>query len=112
MDVQLQKGFYRHFKHDPKGDPGNYYYEVLNVAHNKDLNLSVVCYRPLYKSYVYELGRQWDFKPVADWFKPLPDGNTRYTLIIDRDEIKQLEQLKQNLYTTEPHVLTITLPAA
>ena len=104
----LHKGFYKSHDLDLHAAPGTGYFELLNVAHNKRLP-SIITYRPLWKSYVYELGRQWDYKPIADWFAPTDSGKERYELVTDRDEIRMLEQIKQDLYPTEPEAFTVTI---
>ncbi len=42
------KGFYRHYKHDPKGPLNNYSYEVIGIGRNTEEGTLTVLYRPLY----------------------------------------------------------------
>lgn len=92
-------GFYKHYKHDPNGESGNYFYQVLGITSVKDLRKDFVTYRPLYKSFVYEQGNWYDGKEVSGWFKPLENGNTRYTFIEPyTEEYSLCKKLVQELY--------------
>ncbi|MEI8223595.1 MAG: hypothetical protein WCG20_00565 [bacterium] len=95
-------GFYIHYKHNPEGEPGNYWYQVLNLSHLKDQDMTVVTYRPLYKSHVYKEGRHWDGKLLSDWMLPLPETvkvKERYRLVVPGTaEHDQCIKLVQELY--------------
>ena len=45
-----EKGYYYHYKHDPKLDVFNYSYEVIGSAIHSEDEYHVVVYRPLYES--------------------------------------------------------------
>lgn len=45
-----EKGFYYHYKHDPKGAVNNYAYEVIGVGFHTEERTYNVIYRPLYKN--------------------------------------------------------------
>jgi hypothetical protein len=94
------KGFYRHYKHDPKGGPFNYMYEVVGIGRNTEDDTYAVLYRPLYKS---------DWMPPADYqsrpFEMFIENvekegisMSRFTLITDPNLISQLEDERTQLY--------------
>ena len=95
-----EKGFYYHYKHDPKGSLNNYSYEVVGLARNTEDKTFSVLYRPLYKT---------------DWFAPADlqarpyemflenvtvDGKyvPRFSLITDRSIISKLTKIKVEMY--------------
>ena len=45
-----QKGFYTHYKHDPRGVPYDHMYEVIGIGRNTEENTYTVLYRPLYQN--------------------------------------------------------------
>ena len=53
-----KKGFYYHYKHDPKGNFDNYAYEILGIAVHSETEEKTVVYRPLYES-SYFAGRDY-----------------------------------------------------
>jgi hypothetical protein len=95
-----EKGFYYHYKHDPKGDLYNYIYEVVGVGRNTEEKTLTVLYRPLYES-------DW-MRPVDYQSRPLPmfmenlmkDGVEvpRFTKITDPELIKKLEIIRDEMY--------------
>lgn len=101
-----EKGYYYHYKHDPKGDVNNYAYEVIGVGchteddcREQDQNLMV--YRPLYKSSVYEAGRLFDIRPLEMWMEDVEvDGVSvpRFKLITDEEVIAQLDDIRTDMY--------------
>lgn len=98
-------GFYIHYKHKPDGELGNYWYQVLNLAEMKDQKMTVVIYRPLYKSLVYQAGRIWDGKLLSEWMLPLPEEKItdsvkeRYRLVrADSAEYDLCLKLVKELY--------------
>lgn len=92
-------GFYKHYRHESHGKPGNYIYQVLNITSVKSLDKNFVTYRPLYKSFVYDQGQWNDGKEVSEWFEPLPDGNVRYQYIEPgTEEYYQCQELVHELY--------------
>jgi hypothetical protein len=97
---QLQfGGFYKSYKHQPDAELGNFIYQVLNITSVKDLGKNFVTYRPLYKSFVYNMGQWNDGKEISEWFKPLPSGQIRYSLIEPgSEEYRTCEQLIDELY--------------
>jgi hypothetical protein len=112
MTQKIQTGFYYHYKHDPMGGFKNYLYEVLNVGHHTEIKDSeeslFVVYRPLYESFVYNEGKEWDVRPLK-MFKEkivLPiefggDGEKmvdRFTLITDPELIEKCKKLAEEMY--------------
>ena len=47
--LKLEKGYYYHYKHDPKKDLANYSYEVIGIAMDTEDDTYSVIYRPLYE---------------------------------------------------------------
>jgi len=91
-----KKGFYVHYKHDPKGELYNYTYEVVGVGRNTEDKTFTVLYRPMYKN-------GW-LSPADFCSRPLDmflesvekDGATipRFKLITDPILISELEKIK------------------
>ncbi len=100
-----EKGFYYHYKHDPKGETENYAYEVLNVAHHTEIKgldeSAMVVYRPLYEAMVYKIGKHWDVRPLAMFMENVQkDGEeiSRFTKITDPKIISELEKIRDKMY--------------
>ena len=101
-----EKGFYYHYKHDPKGPINNYAYEVMGVGYHteddcrpEDANL--VVYRPLYESSVYKAGRFFDIRPLEMFMESVTkEGRAfpRFAKIIDPAVIAELEGIRQRMY--------------
>jgi hypothetical protein len=101
-----EKGFYYHYKHDPKGTVNNYAYEFIGVGHHteddcrpEDQLLGV--YRPLYEAFVYKNGKMFDVRPLSMWMEDVTkDGKTfpRFARITDELVIKQLESIRKEMY--------------
>ncbi|MBI5139248.1 DUF1653 domain-containing protein [Candidatus Nomurabacteria bacterium] len=101
----LEKGFYYHYKHDPKGEVNNYAYEVLNVAHHTEIKdwdeNAFVIYQPLYESSVYKRGKHWDARPLSMFLEKVVKNGVemdRFTKITDPKIISELENIKKKLY--------------
>jgi hypothetical protein len=103
-----EKGFYYHYKHDPKGDVGNYAYEVTGIGLHTEgehdtLNpkYMFVLYRPLYESFIYKSGKLFDVRPLEMFIeKVTKDGKEmeRFSKITDPKIIKELETIKNKMY--------------
>lgn len=113
-----EKGFYYHYKHDPKGSVNNYAYEVVGTGfHTEDdcrpIDANMVVYRPIYESSVYRAGKFFDIRPLemflekvekpartADSVQSGGDGKTqeRFTKITDEKIIAELEKLREEMY--------------
>src|SRR5271169_2865481 len=102
-----EPGYYYHFKHDADGPLNNYAYYIYGVGHHteddcrtEDAFMQV--YRPLYEeAYAYRNGGLFDLRPLhmfyqlAEWKgKEVP----RFTRIVDRNVIAQLEAIKSRMY--------------
>jgi len=104
-----QKGFYYHYKHDPKGTLNNYAYEVLGVGvHTEDdcrpEDANMVVYRPLYEASVYKAGKLFDLRPLDMWMGEVTkEGNTlsRFKKITDPSIIDKLQKIKELMYGLE-----------
>jgi hypothetical protein len=102
-----EKGFYYHYKHDPKGSVNNYAYEVIGVGcHTEEdcrpEDANMVVYRPLYETaFVYKAGKLFDLRPLDMWTGDvMKDGKAvpRFSRITDSVVIKNLEAKRQELY--------------
>ena len=103
---ELEKGFYYHYKHDPKVSINNYAYEVLNIAYHTEIHgweeSAMVVYRPLSESAgVYKIGKYWDTRPLAMFIEyVVKDGKEmkRFTKITDPKIISELEKIRDKMY--------------
>ncbi len=95
-----EKGFYRHYKHDPNGPFNNYSYEVVGIGRNTEEKTLTVLYRPLYES---------SWMPPADLqSRPLEmfmgavekDGEVipRFSKIEDPEIVSKLLEIKLRMY--------------
>ena len=94
-------GFYRHYKHDPKGTPYNYMYEIIGCARNTEDKTFSVLYRPLYEN-------DW-MKPAILNARPLEmfmesvvvnsQAMSRFEMITDPELIAKLTVAKEALYS-------------
>ena len=101
-----EKGFYYHYKHDPKGILNNYAYEVVGVGHHteddcqpEDANMFV--YRPIYESSVYMAGKLFDLRPLEMWMgEVIKDGKSfpRFSKITDYAVIAELKKIRKEMY--------------
>lgn len=95
-----ERGFYYHYKHDPKGDVGNYAYEVVGTGlHTEDRNY-VVIYRPLYKNTFLD-NADYCVRPHDMFVGNLDiEGKTlpRFAKIVDPKVIEKLEKIKREMY--------------
>ena len=107
-----QPGFYYHYKHNPKGEVGNYAYEVLNIAHHTEIEgleeSAMVVYRPLYAASVYKIGKHWDVRPLSMFMEDVEVKQNeqgfsllkmkRFTKITDPKTILELEKIRDRMY--------------
>lgn len=103
--MEIEKGFYYHYKHDPSGAINNYAYEVMGMGHHTEIDgleeSLMVMYRPLYEASVYKAGKHWDVRPIAHFLKPVEkDGVTieRFQKITDPEVVKTLLEIRDTLY--------------
>ncbi len=101
-----EKGFYYHYKHDPKGAINNYAYEFIGVGcHTEEdcrpEDANMVIYRPLYEAFVYKAGKLFDLRPLDMWMGDVEVGGVtkkRFTRIIDPSLIAELEKIRAQMY--------------
>jgi len=100
MNKEPKKGFYYHYKHDPKGTINNYAYEVLGMSrHTEDETYSVV-YRPLYPN-TYLKDADFSNRPLTMFMENVTkDGKTfpRFTPITDKKVLEQLREIRKEMY--------------
>lgn len=101
-----EKGFYYHYKHDPKGEANNYAYEVIGVGHHTEDDARpedkyMVVYLPIYEAFVYKAGKMFDLRPLEMWMGNVEkDGKTfpRFAKITDQNIIAKLKEIKKEMY--------------
>lgn len=98
--MEIERGFYYHYKHDPAGSVNNYAYEVMGVAmHTEDRGYGVV-YKPLYAN-TFLNGADFCIRPL-DMFKETvtKDGKTfpRFRKIADPAVVAELAKLRDTMY--------------
>ena len=113
--MRPEKGFYYHYKRDPKAAFNEFAYEVLGTAFStesagnvhsqdpKDFEKDeVVVYRPLYKTaLVYQAGKLFWTRPLAMFIEMITkDGKEmqRFFKITDPELITNLEKIRDELY--------------
>lgn len=104
--MEITRGYYHHYKHDPSGPVNNYAYEVLGVgSHTEKEETSpdkyVVVYRPLYDSGSYCDGKMFAIRPYDMFIEQVQvNGNTvpRFRLITDTEVIAKLQQVRDEMY--------------
>lgn len=101
----LEKAFYYHYKHDPRGPFNNYAYEVMGVGHHTETKEKFVIYRPLYEdAFVYRNGKMYDVRPLEMFMEEVEkDGErfSRFAKITDAKLIKRLEEQREKLYAPD-----------
>jgi hypothetical protein len=105
--MQIEKGFYYHYKHDPQGTVNNYSYEVVGTGMHTEMhddpNGVMVIYRPLYEAFVYKQGKWFDVRPLNMFTKEVTkDGKTfpRFQKITNSDTIQKLVDIRDQMYGT------------
>lgn len=108
-----EKGYYYHYKHDPKGSFENYAYEVLGVGLHTEGNhdeLSpqdlFVVYRPIYEAYVYKMGKMYDIRPLEMFMENIKKIDQsgeektfpRFIKILDENIISELKKKSEEMY--------------
>lgn len=106
-----ERGFYYHYKHDPKGPVNNYAYEVVGVGFHTEDNVGpgeehFLVYRPLYDAAVYKASKElgipcFDNRPLTMWMDNVEkNGKTfpRFQKITDPAVLEQLEKIKKEMY--------------
>lgn len=91
-----QKGFYRHYKHDPNGPLYNYTYEVIGIGRNTEEGTLTVLYRPLYDS-AWMSPADYQSRPLEMFVSDvMKDGKTfpRFVRITDPGLVARLEVVR------------------
>lgn len=103
--MEIEKGFYYHYKHDPSKEINDYAYEIMGLGHHTEIDgldeSLMVMYRPLYESSVFKAGKHWDLRPYDSFIEPVTkDGKTfaRFQKITDLEIIKKLEEIRSSMY--------------
>ena len=96
-----EKGFYYHYKHDPKDQATyNYFYEVVGVALHTELKTYLVLYRPLYENDWFKT-QLFQARPIEIFMNEVQkDGKTvsRFTKVTDPETITELEKIRDRMY--------------
>ena len=103
-----EKGFYYHYKHDPKGTFNNYVYEVMGTGcHTEDdcrpEDANLIVYRPIYESTVYKAGKLFDIRPLEMFMENITKNSKtmpRFRKITDKTLITKLEVLRDKMYNS------------
>ena len=104
--MEIEKGFYYHYKHDPSVSINNYAYEVMGIGHHTEKDcrpedVHMVVYRPLYEAYVYKNGKMFDIRPLQMFIEPVEKNGVvipRFQKITDSDTIHTLEKIRDDMY--------------
>lgn len=112
--MQIEKGFYYHYKHDDSKGVRNYAYEILGTAFNTEsvidpadelgsfLKDEVVIYRALYDhSIAYKNGKKFWVRPAGMFLENVTkDGKTfpRFQKITDPAIIAELVKTRDEMY--------------
>ncbi len=94
------KGFYRHYKHDPKGPAFNYTYEVVGIGRNTEEGTLTVLYRPLYDS-TWMSPADYQSRPLEMFVGDVTkDGKTfpRFVRITDPAIVRKLEMVRSEKF--------------
>jgi len=103
--MEIEKGFYYHYKHDPSKGITSYAYEVMGIGHHTEIDglaeSAMVLYRPLYEASVYKAGKHWDVRPLAMFVESVTkDGATfpRFKKITELSIIAELAKVRDVMY--------------
>ncbi len=103
--MEIEKGFYYHYKHDPEGPFNEYAYEVVGFGMHTELHDDpmgeLVLYRPLYQAFVYKKGKWFDVRPIKMFLEKVEkDGKQieRFVKITDADLIAKLVEIRDRMY--------------
>jgi hypothetical protein len=100
-----ERGFYYHYKHDPKGGVNNYAYEVVGLCRHTEKNDEdperfMVLYRPLYPN-TYLSSADYSIRPLPMFIENVTkDGKIfpRFRKITDAKVIAELGRIKKDMY--------------
>lgn len=98
-EVPLEKGYYYHYKHDPKVSFNNYAYQVLGTLRHTENNTLLMVYRPLYENTYLDVdlsGRPLEMAletTIVNGFEV-----RRFTRIEDAELIARLQEIQSQMY--------------
>lgn len=96
-----ERGFYRHYKHDPAKSWNNYHYEVVGIGWHTESEEHLVLYRPLYGDRSYLEGADVAARPLPMFVGDVEkDGKTfpRFIRVTEPALIEKLTTLRKELY--------------
>lgn len=104
-----KRGYYYHYKHDPRGVFNNYAYYIYGIGHHTEDDCRpedkhTMVYRPLYEAFVYKNGKQFDIRPLHMFFKKADwQGKKveRFVRITNPTILSKLETLRTEMYPEE-----------
>jgi hypothetical protein len=92
-----EKGFYKHYKHNPQGVFGNYIYEVVGTARHTEEKNYLVLYRPVYENdWMGECDYQ--ARPLEMFVENVEKDSKmmpRFAKITDEEVIEKLKKYKR-----------------
>ncbi len=95
-----EKGFYRHYKHNPEKGFNDYVYEVVGLALHSEEKTYFVAYRPVYAN-TYLAPADFSVRPLGMFMENiLKDGKEmpRFEKITDPELIAKLEKVRDEMY--------------
>jgi hypothetical protein len=95
-----EKGFYVHYKHDPKLAPHDHMYEVVGLARNTEEQTYSVLYRPLYENDWF-LPATHQSRPLEMFMESVDVGGVtvpRFTRIVDPELVRELTIVRDRMY--------------
>lgn len=92
-----EKGFYYHYKHDPKGPVNNYAYKLIGVGFDTEERIYNVIYRPLYKN-TFLGSAEFCVRPYEMFMEDVEVERKmvpRFAKIEDKEIIVELEEMEK-----------------
>ncbi len=100
ISINIQTGFYYHFKHNPDMSVNNYAYEVIGLAKHTETEEFSVIYRPLYKN--DWIGEASLFSRPIDMFTDMVEKTEytgpRFRPVEDPDIKLKLNDIRDQMY--------------
>lgn len=94
------KGFYRHYKHNPQKGFNDHIYEVIGIALHSEEKTYFVAYRPVYIN-KYLSPANFSVRPLAMFLENVEvDGKVlpRFEYITDENLVKELISIRDEIY--------------
>jgi hypothetical protein len=95
-----EKGFYRHYKHNPEKGFNDYVYEVIGIALHSEEKTYMVAYRPVYEN-SYLAPANFSVRPLDMFLEDVEvNGKTlpRFEHITEQKLIEDLLEIKNKMY--------------